>query len=162
MLRGLEHVTLIEGAARFSDAQSIDVNGRTFSSKHFVIATGSTATVPAVPGLRDVAFWTHVDALQQEQRPASVDRSPGWGRNAGSERAVQNASASPITGPGEASTKLSVNSCPTTRTRLLPRANRTGISLRREAARASSRFATFPHAISKTRATAAISMASAG
>jgi mercuric reductase len=72
VLRGLEQVTLIGGTARFSDAQSLDVDGRKVSARHIVIATGSTATVPPVPGLREVGFWTHVEALQQEQRPASL------------------------------------------------------------------------------------------
>ena len=72
VLQGLEHVTVVEGRARFTTPQSIDVNGRTLSAKYFVIATGSTATVPPVPGLREVGFWTHVEALQREQRPGSV------------------------------------------------------------------------------------------
>ncbi len=72
VLRGLAHVTLVEGRARFTGPHSIEVNGRTLSSKHLVIATGSTATVPPVPGLRDIGFWTHVEALQHEQRPASL------------------------------------------------------------------------------------------
>ena len=40
VLRGLEHVTFVEGRARFTDPHSIAVNGRTLSSKHIVIATG--------------------------------------------------------------------------------------------------------------------------
>jgi mercuric reductase len=72
VLRGLEHVTLIEGAARFSDARSIDVGGRTLSAEHIVIAAGSTATVPPMPGLRDAGYWMHVEALQHEQPPPSL------------------------------------------------------------------------------------------
>jgi mercuric reductase len=72
VLRALEHVTFIDGAAQFSDAHTIAVNGQLLSADRFVIATGSTATVPAVPGLREVGFLTHIEALQREQRPASL------------------------------------------------------------------------------------------
>ncbi len=72
VLRELEHVTLIEGPARFADAHTIDVGGETLSSDRFVIATGSTATVPPVAGLQDVGFLTHIEALRQERMPASL------------------------------------------------------------------------------------------
>src|SRR5207302_10748445 len=72
VLRALEHVTLIEGPARFADAHTIDVGGRTLSADRFVIATGSTATVPPVAGLQDVGFLTHIEALRQERMPAAL------------------------------------------------------------------------------------------
>jgi mercuric reductase len=72
VLRGLERVSFVEGTARFTDAHAIDVNGQSLSAKHFVIATGSTATVPVVPGLRNFGYLTHVEALRQEQRPESL------------------------------------------------------------------------------------------
>src|SRR6266851_3059442 len=70
--------------------------------------------------------------------------------------------ASPSAAPSEASTKLSVSICRTNRPRLPPKARRTAISLRREAARANSKFATLAQAIRSTTATAAIRIASAG
>jgi mercuric reductase len=72
VLQALEHVTFIEGAARFSDAHTIAVNGDELSAERFVIATGSAATVPAISGLREAGFLTHVEALQREQRPESL------------------------------------------------------------------------------------------
>jgi mercuric reductase len=72
VLRELEHVTLCEGRARFSDAHTLDVNGQTLSAERFVIATGSTAAVPPIPGLRDVGFLTHIEALRRERRPESL------------------------------------------------------------------------------------------
>ena len=56
-----------------------------------------------------------------------------------------------------ASTTLSVNICRTRRIRPAPTAARTTSSRPRADARASSRFATFAHAISNTNATAASS-----
>ncbi len=72
VLRGLEHVSLVHGSARFTDAHTIAVDGQSLSARHIVIATGSTATVPAVPGLREVGYLTHIEALQHEQRLESL------------------------------------------------------------------------------------------
>jgi pyruvate/2-oxoglutarate dehydrogenase complex dihydrolipoamide dehydrogenase (E3) component len=56
--RGLG-VEVIEGAGEFLDHRSFAVNGRTITSKHFVIATGSRAAVPAIPGLERVPYLTN-------------------------------------------------------------------------------------------------------
>jgi hypothetical protein len=58
--------------------------------------------------------------------------------------------------------RLSVSICRTTCQLLAPMATRTAISLERTAARASSRFATFAHAMSSTKATDAIISISTG
>ena len=67
-------------------------------------------------------------------------------------RAVaQWANSQPTPPPGSASSRLSVNSCPTIRRRPAPSARRMPISFTRAAARASSRFATLAQATSNTR-----------
>ncbi len=60
----------------------------------------------------------------------------------------------PNAAPATESSTLSVNSCRISRPRAAPRADRRAISLLRSAARASSRFATLPQAISSTNPTA--------
>ena len=60
----------------------------------------------------------------------------------------------PPTHPAALSSRLSVRSCLTMRTRLAPSAARIASSRCRAAVRASSRWATLPHAISSTSATA--------
>lgn len=72
ILGDLEHVTVIEGTAQFTSAKTVDVDGQTLASERFVIATGSTATVPPIPGLRDVGFITHIEALRREHPPQSI------------------------------------------------------------------------------------------
>lgn len=72
VLRELDHVSFINGAARFTGATTIDVNGDTLSSERFVIATGSTATVPPIRGLREAGFVTHIEALRLERLPKSL------------------------------------------------------------------------------------------
>ena len=70
--------------------------------------------------------------------------------------------ATPRAPPMEASSKLSVSSCRTTRNGEAPRAVRSAISRRRAVPRASKRFATLEQAISSTKATQPISISSAG
>jgi mercuric reductase len=72
VLRDLKHITFIEGRARFSSPRTMEVNGETLTADRFVIATGSTATVPAIAGLREAGFITHIEALRRERPPASL------------------------------------------------------------------------------------------
>ncbi|MBT8065976.1 MAG: glutathione-disulfide reductase [Gammaproteobacteria bacterium] len=43
-------VTFIQGAARFVDAHTIEVEGREYAAERIVIATGGRPSVPAIPG----------------------------------------------------------------------------------------------------------------
>ncbi len=69
---------------------------------------------------------------------------------------------SPAVPPRMAKARLSARSWRTTRPRAAPRANRTAISRRRAAARASSMLATLAQAMRRIRPTAAMSKAAAG
>jgi mercuric reductase len=71
VLGELEHVTFVDGSARFTSVGTVQVRERTIASERFIIATGSTATVPDVPGLREAGFLTHIEALREERPPAS-------------------------------------------------------------------------------------------
>ena len=74
---------------------------------------------------------------------------------------LHNAAMTPTMPPIAESTRLSISSCARSLARLAPIAVRTAISFCREAARASSRFATFADAMSSTQPTAANSTTSA-
>lgn len=69
VLAGLPRVTHIPGRAKFLDPHTIAVNGRRLSSQAFVIATGSTATVPSIEGLTDAGYITHIEALRSPEQP---------------------------------------------------------------------------------------------
>ena len=69
VLAGLEHVTHVDGKARFLSPQEIEVNGERLQAAKFIIAVGSTATVPPIEGLRESGFITHIDALRVERPP---------------------------------------------------------------------------------------------
>ena len=70
------------------------------------------------------------------------------------------AAATPRIAPLAATRALSISSCLIMRPALAPRAARSARSRSRDANRASSRFATFAHAITSTRTTAPMSTSS--
>ena len=49
---------VITGAARFSDAETVAVDGFAIKANRFVIATGSSPVIPAIPGLLDTPHLT--------------------------------------------------------------------------------------------------------
>ncbi len=69
VLSGLGSVALIKGEASFVSANRIKVGGRQIEAAKFVIATGSTAIVPDVEGLREAGYITHVEAMSLKTVP---------------------------------------------------------------------------------------------
>jgi pyruvate/2-oxoglutarate dehydrogenase complex dihydrolipoamide dehydrogenase (E3) component len=67
--RGVE--TLI-GAARFTGRDTIEVDGEAFQAKRFVLAVGSKALVPPVPGLADTPHLTNESLFELEKLPESA------------------------------------------------------------------------------------------
>jgi mercuric reductase len=65
----LEHVTVLEARARFVSDHEVEANGQRFYGDRFVLALGSTATVPPLPGIREVGYITHIEALQHKELP---------------------------------------------------------------------------------------------
>jgi pyruvate/2-oxoglutarate dehydrogenase complex dihydrolipoamide dehydrogenase (E3) component len=64
---------LIRAHARFADPHTVDLsNGTQIRAKHILIGTGSKVSVPPVPGLSDVPFWTSDDVLDLDFIPKSV------------------------------------------------------------------------------------------
>jgi pyruvate/2-oxoglutarate dehydrogenase complex dihydrolipoamide dehydrogenase (E3) component len=65
--------TLYRQPARFVDAHTLELgDGTRLRGSRFLIATGSKVSVPPVPGLRDVPFWTSDDVLDLDFVPESV------------------------------------------------------------------------------------------
>lgn len=56
-------VELEFGEAKFIDKKSLSVNGKSFSSKKIVIASGARARVPKVKGLENVKFMTNKEVF---------------------------------------------------------------------------------------------------
>jgi len=62
-------VKVIKGAAKFSSSNSLLVNDLAVTAKRFVVATGSSAAVPPIPGLDQVPFFTNETVFQLNQQP---------------------------------------------------------------------------------------------
>ena len=58
-LRRTPNVTVIEGHGRFEGPHAVAVNGRLLEAPEIFINTGGRASVPAMPGLADVPYYTN-------------------------------------------------------------------------------------------------------
>lgn len=72
VLKNLEQVTAIEGKVKFVAPNEVEVNGEKLSAEKFIVAVGSTATVPPIEGIREVGFVTHIEALRLEKQPQEL------------------------------------------------------------------------------------------
>lgn len=72
VLNGLENVTHIEGKVAFIYPTEIETNGQKYTAKKFIIAAGSTATVPQIEGIKEVGYITHIEALKLKQQPKEL------------------------------------------------------------------------------------------
>ena len=61
--------TVLRGEARFTGSTTLAVDGRPLSAKRIVIAAGSEAAVPPIPGLDSVPFLTNATIFGQPERP---------------------------------------------------------------------------------------------
>jgi pyruvate/2-oxoglutarate dehydrogenase complex dihydrolipoamide dehydrogenase (E3) component len=56
-------IEVLRGAARLAGAGRVEINAEAHSAEHVVIATGSDAVIPPVPGLRELdGVWTNREA----------------------------------------------------------------------------------------------------
>ena len=60
------------GAPRFRDEHSIELEGKILSARKWVLATGSEAAVPDIPGLDSVPFLTNRQLFSLDRLPASL------------------------------------------------------------------------------------------
>lgn len=72
VLGNLEHVTHVDGMAVFTSPNEIKVNDQQYSADKFIVATGSTASVPEIEGINEAGFVTHIEALKLKQQPREL------------------------------------------------------------------------------------------
>lgn len=65
-------VEVISGVGKFVDRHTLDVNGRKFKARAFVIATGSRPKIPPISGLKEVQFLTNEIVFSLTERPQSL------------------------------------------------------------------------------------------
>ena len=74
ILQGNPAITVLRGDARFKDGQHLIVKSadgaeRVVAFDRCLIASGASAAVPALPGLKDTPYWTSTEALVSETIP---------------------------------------------------------------------------------------------
>jgi pyruvate/2-oxoglutarate dehydrogenase complex dihydrolipoamide dehydrogenase (E3) component len=66
-------VTLVRGHGRLAGERRVEVDGETLLARQaVVVATGSSATMPPVPGLAEAHPWTNVEATTAKQVPGRL------------------------------------------------------------------------------------------
>lgn len=70
-------VVCISGAAEIKEQKTdgtvvIACNGDSYEAKKLIVATGSEASVPPIPGLAETGYWTSREALLSKEVPASL------------------------------------------------------------------------------------------
>ena len=65
-------VRVIEAEARFVDRRTVAAGGLLIRARRFVVATGSTAAIPPVPGLEDIDYLTNESLFDLERLPRSL------------------------------------------------------------------------------------------
>jgi pyruvate/2-oxoglutarate dehydrogenase complex dihydrolipoamide dehydrogenase (E3) component len=65
-------VTVIQAEARYLGPDRIEAGGRRLVAKRFVLATGSRALVPPIPGLSEVEHLTNETVFELSERPAHL------------------------------------------------------------------------------------------
>jgi pyruvate/2-oxoglutarate dehydrogenase complex dihydrolipoamide dehydrogenase (E3) component len=64
---------LFRGEGKLTDVRTVEVRGEQLRARRaVVIANGSTATIPSIPGLDAVEFWTNRQAAIPKELPASL------------------------------------------------------------------------------------------
>lgn len=65
-------VDVIMGHARFTGPATVEAAGRTIRARRFVVATGSRAVLPPIPGLADVPAMTNETLFELTERPGHL------------------------------------------------------------------------------------------
>jgi pyruvate/2-oxoglutarate dehydrogenase complex dihydrolipoamide dehydrogenase (E3) component len=65
-------VKVIRAEGRFTDRNTVEAGGFEIKARRFVIATGSSAFIPPIPGLADVPYLTNESIFEQKQLPKKL------------------------------------------------------------------------------------------
>ena len=65
-------VHIIEGHAYFKNQNEIEVDGKIFHANKFIIASGATAAIPNIEGIKDISYLTNENIFLQKTIPESM------------------------------------------------------------------------------------------
>jgi mercuric reductase len=72
VLSSLENVELIQGSASFVAPRKVKVDGKVLEANKFIIAAGSSPSVPRFKGIENVDYLTNNEALSLKDKPSSM------------------------------------------------------------------------------------------
>ena len=72
VLQSLENVELIEASASFVSPKKVKVADKTLEADKFIIATGSSPSIPQFNGLSNMYYLTNNEALSLKEKPSSM------------------------------------------------------------------------------------------
>ena len=65
-------VNLVSGEAFILDKNRVQCGGEVYECENLLLCTGSETFIPPIPGVEEVDYWTHRDALDNKELPASL------------------------------------------------------------------------------------------
>ncbi len=72
VLAGYPEVTYIEGRARLTGKNGVEIDGKPYAPFRIIIATGARPWAPPIPGLAEAGFLTSTTALDLKELPRSM------------------------------------------------------------------------------------------
>ena len=65
-------VALMQGRARFTAPDRLEVDGEPLAARAYLVATGAEPVRPPIPGLEEGRVWTYLNATTARERPESL------------------------------------------------------------------------------------------
>ena len=65
-------VTMVTGEAEVADKNHVQCGVEVYECDNLLLCTGSETFIPPIPGVENVPYWTHRDALDAKQLPQSL------------------------------------------------------------------------------------------
>ena len=66
------NVTIVQGMAQIGDKNTVRCGEETYECENLILCTGSETFIPPIAGIDTVNYWTHRDALDNKELPASL------------------------------------------------------------------------------------------
>lgn len=66
------NVVVVSGEAQIIDSHTVRCGEETYEGENLILCTGSETFIPPIPGVETVCYWTHREALDSKELPASL------------------------------------------------------------------------------------------
>ncbi len=72
VLAAYPNVTYIEGRARLTGGNGVEIDGQTYTPDKIIVATGASPWAPPIPGLAEAGYLTSTTAMELTELPRSM------------------------------------------------------------------------------------------